>query len=263
MLAGNSSRSPVFKKFFKYIYIYTTHRLKSTDVTFLNNGYEEDPPMALPLNESDEPNRFGIQLYHRTATQIDLGGKEVLEVSCGHGGGAAYLVRKLHPASYTALDFNSAGVALCRQKHRLPGLTFVKGDAQKLPFPDRSFDALINIEASHHYPNFEGFLSEVVRVLRPGGHFLYADLRRRQLIPAWEAALAAVPLRLVSERIINDEVLRGIRCNSPRLNKLIDDHVPAPLAQFYRDFAVLDGSRSYRNLERGDTTYRIYCFAKD
>lgn len=34
-------------------------------VVFFNFGYEEDPPMALPLSESDEPNRYCIQLYRR------------------------------------------------------------------------------------------------------------------------------------------------------------------------------------------------------
>ena len=62
--------------------------------------------MALPLAASDEPNRFCIQLYHVTATQVDLSGKRVLEVSCGHGGGASYIVRTSGPASYTALDLN-------------------------------------------------------------------------------------------------------------------------------------------------------------
>ena len=69
----------------------------------------------------------------------------------------------------------------------------MQGDAQNLPFPDESFDAVINVEASHIYPNFERFLGEVARVLRPGGHFLYADFRNRDGIPDWEAALAALP----------------------------------------------------------------------
>jgi ubiquinone/menaquinone biosynthesis C-methylase UbiE len=56
-------------------------------------------------------------------------------------------------------------------------LDFVRGDAQNLHFPDQSFDAVINVEASHIYPNLERFLGEVARVLRPGGHFLYADFR--------------------------------------------------------------------------------------
>ena len=108
--------------------------------------------MGLPLEESDEPNRYSIQLYHQIATQVDISGKEVLEVSCGHGGGASYLVRTLHPASYTALDFNSSGIAFCQERHKLPGLKFVQGDAQDLPFPDGSFDAVINVEASHITP---------------------------------------------------------------------------------------------------------------
>jgi SAM-dependent methyltransferase len=114
--------------------------------------------MAIPLEASDEPYRFPIQLYHRTATQADLGGKRVLEVGCGHGGGASYLMRTLHPASYTGLDLNPVGIAFCRERHNVPGLDFVQGDAENLPFPDQSFDAVINIESSHCYPRFPRFL---------------------------------------------------------------------------------------------------------
>ena len=131
-----------------------TRLLGGDDWLFFNYGYEEDPPMALPLAASDELDRFSIQLYYRTATQADLSGKRVLEVSCGHGGGASYLVRTLRPSSYTGLDLNPAGIAFCRKRHNLPGLDFVQGDAENLPFPDQSFDAVINIEASHCYPRF-------------------------------------------------------------------------------------------------------------
>src|SRR6516165_12498173 len=132
----------------KYVYPLAT-RLMGDDVVFMDWAYEEDPPVALPLAASDEPNRAHINLYHRTATQADLSGKRVLEVSCGRGGGASYLVRTLRPASYTGLDFNPAGVAFCRERHNLPGLDFVQGDAENLPFADQSFDAVINIQASH------------------------------------------------------------------------------------------------------------------
>ena len=55
----------------KYWYPFVTRRILVDDVLFLNYGYEEDPPMGLPLAASDEPDRFCIQLYHRTATQAD------------------------------------------------------------------------------------------------------------------------------------------------------------------------------------------------
>ena len=61
----------VMKPLAKYSYPLLT-RYHGDDVVFLNAGYEEDPPMAIPLAASDEPNRYSIQLYHRTAAQVDL-----------------------------------------------------------------------------------------------------------------------------------------------------------------------------------------------
>jgi ubiquinone/menaquinone biosynthesis C-methylase UbiE len=219
--------------------------------------------MALPLAASDEPHRFFIQLYHRTATQVDLNGKHVLEVSCGHGGGASYLTRTLHPASYTGLDLNPAGIEFCRKRHNLAGLDFVHGDAENLPFPDESFDAVINVEASHAYPRLPRFLAEVVRVLRPGGHFLYADFRGRSEFPGWETALADTQLRELSERVINPEVLRAMSKNSQRSLDLIGRHVPAFLRPFGRRFAGVPGTGLYRVLQNGNAEYRMYCFTKE
>ncbi len=253
-----------FKKIMnKYWYPFITRRWNEEDVVFLNWGYEEEPPMGLPMAPSDELNRYCTQLYHRTATQADLSGKRVLEVSCGHGGGAAYLVRTFCPASYTGLDFNPDGIAFAQKRHNLPGLDFVHGDAEDLPFPDESFDAVINIEASHTYPHFHRFLLELVRVLRPGGHFLYADFRGEAEIPAWDTALAEMPLRLVSERVISGEVLRGMEKNSPRYMDLVGRRVPILLRPFGRVFAGLPGTTMNRELQRGKVSYRMYCFTKD
>jgi fatty-acid O-methyltransferase len=245
----------------RFVYRAIARRLSADDVVFLNYGYEDDPPMGLPLSVSDEPNRFFIQLYHRTATQADLSGKDVLEVSCGHGGGASYLTRTLHPASYTGLDLNPDAIALCRRKHDLPGLEFVEGDAESLPFADHSFDAVINIEASLHYPHFSRFLAEVARVLRPGGHFLYADVRGQTQVPEWEAALADAPLRMLSQRVINAEVVRGIEGSSERWQGVIDRNVPRLLRGVVRDFSGVQGSKIYCAYQSQQSSYRMYAFA--
>lgn len=247
----------------KFFYHYITRKLSARDVLFLNYGYEEDPPMGIPLSPSDEPNRYFIQLYHRTATQVDLSGKRVLEVGCGHGGGSSYLTRTLQPASYTALDLNSAGIAFCRKRHHVAGLKFMEGDAENLSFPDESFDAVINIESSHLYAQFPRFLCEVVRVLRPGGHFLYADFRLTEGLAAWEAQLADVPLRALSQRVINSEVMRGMENNSQWWMAAVNALVPA----FARSFAVTRGYRFVWNTYQGfrsggPTEYRMYCFVK-
>jgi SAM-dependent methyltransferase len=267
LTTGDGALAPAARKwaqsFNKRLYPYLTRRV-GDDVLFLNWAYEEDPPMALPLEAADEPNRYPIQLYHRTATQAgELAGKRVLEVGCGHGGGASYLMRALGPASYVGLDLNRAGIEFCRRRHPLPGLEFVQGDAENLPFPRESFDAVINIESSHCYPHFDRFLGEVGRVLHPGGMFLYADGRQRFDCARWEAALAGAPgLRVVSWRDINAEVLRGIEQNSAQLQAVMDSLVPGFLRGLTRKEVPVRESPIYRHVESGQMSYRMYHFAK-
>ena len=100
-------------------------------------------------------------------------------------------------------------------------------------------------------------------MLRPGGHFLYADFRGFLEYDAWDAALAARPMRMVSKRDINAEVLRGMEKNSPRYLDLVGRHVPAVLQSFGRRFAGAPGTLMYRELQRGRLSYRMYHFIKD
>jgi len=168
----------------------------------------------------------------------------------------------LLPRHYTALDLNPAGVAFCQTRHRADGLVFVQGDAENLPFPDESFEAVINVEASHCYPSLPRFLAEVARVLKPGGQFLYADFRFKGGIPEWDSALACAPLRQIQTREINREVLRGMNRNSERSMNLIVHHLPRLLHALGRDFAGIKGSRIHAALERGEVSYRSWRFEK-
>jgi SAM-dependent methyltransferase len=250
------------KAIWKAWYPFLTRRLHGEEVLFLNYAYEEAPPMDIPLASGDEPHRACIQLYHHVATQVELRGKNVLEVSCGHGGGASYLTRTLQPARYTALDLNPVGIRFCQQRHRVTNLDFVQGDAENLPFESNTFDAVINVEASHCYPDFPRFLAEVARVLRPGGHFLYADFRFRERFAEWDAAIAAAPLKMLHTQSINAEVLRGMDRNSPRSQALVAGHLPKFLHSLGADFAGVKGSRIHQALHGGELSYRAYRFEK-
>jgi SAM-dependent methyltransferase len=244
-------------------YRFLTRRLRGEEVLFLNYAYEEEVPMGIPLMPGDEPNRACIQLYHHVAMQADLRGKEVLEVSCGHGGGASYLTRTLQPKNYTALDLNAAGITYCRQRHHVAGLDFVSGDAGNLPFAADTFDAVINVEASHCYPNFRRFLAEVARVLRPGGHFLYADFRFSDRLAEWEKDIANAPIKMRRIQNINAGVRRGMELNSTRSQELIARHLPKLLQSLGRDFAGTKGSRIHEALASSELSYRSYLFEKE
>lgn len=257
---------PAMRVAARFIYPMYTRMLGGDDrVQFFNFGYEEDPPMGLPLSEEEEPDRYSIQLYHGTAIQADIGGARVLEASCGHGGGAAYLVRALKVRAYTGLDLNKNGIEFCRRRHHEPGLSFVHGNAEQLPFAAGDFDAVLSIEASHHYADFPGFLAEVARVLVPQGHFLYADMRPRAWVQRWEADLRAAPLRQVSARDISPDVLRGIRHNGTQVVGYVQEHLPD--VPFAREIAGAVAARPFAEAEQklssGEYTYRMYHFIKD
>ncbi len=256
------SIGPIRKCIWGVWYPFLTRRLKANEVLFLNYAFQTDPPVALPLQPDDEPDRPCIQLYHHVASQVDLAGKDVLEVSCGHGGGASWVTREMKPSSYTGLDLNPSGIRFCQQRHQVTGLGFVQGDATRLPFPDAAFDGVINVEASHCYPDFEAFLREVERVLRPGGNFLYADFRFSDGFDAWERAIARAPLRIESTRDIGGEVLRGMDLNAARNEELVRTHLPKFLHSLGRDFAATPGSRVYEALRLGELSYRSWCFEK-
>ena len=157
---------------------------QSGDWTFMNYGFAPPDGATLALDPADESDRYCIQLYHRVASAADLAGREVLEVGSGRGGGASYIARNLRPAKITGADFSPQAVALCQKRHAtVANLAFTVGDAEQLPFPAASFDAVVNVESSHCYGHIERFFAEAARVLRPGGHFLYTDFR-----PASEVA---------------------------------------------------------------------------
>ena len=244
----------------RHWYPLLTRMLKREEVLFLNYACAEQ--QQIPLSAADEPNRACIHLYHKAAAQVPLSGKDVLEVSCGHGGGASYLMRTFGPKRYTGLDFNPDGIRFCQRRHHLEGLAFVRGDAENLPFAAASMDVVINIEASHCYGSFTRFLGEVARVLRPSGHLLYADFRPAADVPLWQASIQDSPFQIIAEEDITSAVVRGMQLNSARSEALVSRFLPRFLQTFGRDFAGVRGSRMYNDFERRDHIYRLYCLRR-
>ncbi|MHC5034942.1 MAG: class I SAM-dependent methyltransferase [Planctomycetota bacterium] len=213
--------------------------------TFMNYGYArpEGDAAVLRLEPRDEPERYCIQLYDHVAGGADLSGMDVLEVSSGRGGGASYICRYLAPKSMTGVDISAAAVAFCSRVHQVPGLRFLQGDAENLRFPDDCFDAVVNVEASFCYGDIDRFLSEVRRVLRPGGYFLYADLRLSHELVDWFGSLRASGLELVRSEDITDNVARALKIDNARRTRWLAKGSPWFMKGIMRTFIGTEGTR--------------------
>jgi SAM-dependent methyltransferase len=223
--------------------------------TFMNYGYADDT-MTLPkLKAADWDERYAAYLYHRVASRADLKDRDVLEVSSGRGGGASYVKRYLGPRWVVGLDIAASAVAFCRRVHKVEGLEFQQGDAEHLPFADRSFDAVINVEASFCYPSIDRFYAEVRRVLRPGGHFLYADLRWDEELLEFDRALAASGLEMIERSEITQNVAAALELDSDRRRTTNARHCPRLLQSLFDKFIGVSGTRIPRDLGSGKMRY--------
>jgi len=106
-------------------------------------------------------------------------GAAVLEVAPGPG----YLAIELAKCGnfrISAVDHSHTFIDICRENAKTVGveIDFRQGDAAKLPFPDREFDFVVCRAAFKNFGDPIGVLSEMHRVLKPGGTALIEDMRK-------------------------------------------------------------------------------------
>ena len=109
----------------------------------------------------------------------------VLDVATGTGNTALALAPLV--LRVTGLDVASAMLDQARgraQAEKIQNAKFVSGSAEEIPFPDAEFSLVVSRHAPHHFHRLHKFLSEVRRVLKPGGRFVVAD----QISPSAEVA---------------------------------------------------------------------------
>lgn len=224
------------------------------DVLFMNFGYtahhKGHEPLA--LDPDDEAHRYPLQLYHYVASHVEWKDADVLEVSSGRGGGASFIMRHFKPRSYVGVDFSANAVEFCRSHHRMEGLQFERGNAEDLKFPDASFDIVLNVEASLYYPNIKRFFQHVKRVLKPGGRFLYADLRYEEKMDEWREQIRSIGMKFVKEEEITENVLKAMEQDRERRIQLVNAYIPPVLRKQFYHFAGLDlhSPESAPHLER-------------
>ena len=220
-------------------------------LTVLNYGFSDDAAdTVVPANA---PEFYCLRLYERVVRSARLEGADVLEVSCGRGGGGAFLARAFSPRRYLGIDLSTENVRLASERHAAPNLSFRVGDAESLDVPDASFDVVVNVEASHLYDDRKAFFGEVFRVLVPGGRFCYADggWRDDDVTPELEAA----GFRVVERQDITANVVRALELDSARREAAVGSISDDASRQAYFDWSGVVGYRAYRRLADGEARY--------
>ena len=135
------------------------------DLTFKLNGYGRSLDQYFSLNP----------------LPVSRGAK-ILDAGCGTGLLTLALLRALHfPVNITALDLSATSITAARKAvaespGRTRDVTFAEGNLLSLPFADNSLDLVVTSGALEYVPLGEG-LTELSRVIAPGGHLLHIPCR--------------------------------------------------------------------------------------
>jgi demethylmenaquinone methyltransferase/2-methoxy-6-polyprenyl-1,4-benzoquinol methylase len=105
-----------------------------------------------------------------------------LDLCCGTGDMAFALRRRAGKSAPAILgvDFSHAMLQRARRKSVGTALRWVEADALRLPFPDRHFDLVVSAFGFRNLAEYDAGLSEIVRVLRPGGEVGILDFGEPQ-----------------------------------------------------------------------------------
>ena len=149
-LHGELNRIP-YAEFSKEFY-------REIDRRFFTNANEYLPQVRIP--------------FDRLIDYESLANKKVLEVGVGNGSHAELLAA--HAGEFTGIDLTEYGVRSTSERMRLFGrdnAKIIRMNAEELEFADNSFDFVWSWGVIHHSANPCAILSEIARVLKPGGTF--------------------------------------------------------------------------------------------
>ena len=250
--------SPSSKRWFwKKWYNIFAKRARNPELKLMNYGYDS-PNMELRLDKEDEAERFSIQLYHYVASHTVIKNKNVLEIGSGRGGGAAYIAKYLQPEFVTGIDISEDAISLCHDLYSLTNLNFVIGDSENIPLSDNTYDIVINVESSHCYGDMEKFLSEVYRVLKPDGSFLFCDFRTLEGIDELNEQFSKSNLKFLNRVDITENVIEGLNRLSEYRESHIQKSVPFLIRSLFKTYAGIKGTEIYNSFITGKM---IYSFA--
>jgi len=175
-------------------------KIRHEDLMSFNRIDEtENPGEFIAFLDIVARNKGIIAMKRRTYELLDArDGQRILEVGCGTGDDARKIAEKISPSgSLVAVDKSKALIdeARSRSRQKNDAVEFVVGDATNLDLESATFDACRIERTLIHIPEPAAAMSEIVRVLRPGGKLVAYE-------PDLEAYLVDSSYRELTRRIL-------------------------------------------------------------
>ena len=140
----------------------------------LQQQHYDDINAVYEKHYGDEWSRqYRHRFIHETMfAGVDLSGKKVLDALCGSGQTTEYLLER--GAQVTGLDISEEAIDSFR--NRFPDAKAVNRSLLESGFADNTFDYVVIVGGLHHlHPNLRSAVSEICRVLKPGGLFCFME----------------------------------------------------------------------------------------
>ena len=152
------------------------NRLKEQNIA-LNNVKRSD------IAGTDEFHVRGAAVSKELANSININGLNVLDVGCGLGGPCRMLADEYN-CQTTGIDLSNEYIRTANKLSELVNLNnktnFIQGNATQLPFGDKTFDVVWTQHVQMNIPNKKKFYSEINRVLKTDGYFLFYEILRKE-----------------------------------------------------------------------------------
>ena len=252
------------KLLWQWLYQSLARTTQNQEVLFMNYGYAHlDGSGAvndLQLRPEDETNRLSIQLYNRVFNGLQLKDKDCLEIGSGRGGGVLFVANYLNPKSVLGVELSGTAVDLCNRLliKSESNVRFVVGSAENLPVLSCSVDVVFNVESSHCYPSTGMFISEVRRVLRPGGYFTWADFKHREAMKEFDDEVKRSGMVVLKQENITQNVVRSLHLMDSNRSRFINENVPFFIRQDLMNFMGTKDGIIYKQLLNGELVYMHY-----
>ena len=157
--------------------------------------------------------KFGQDYGQKLAAQEFSSGK-IIDAGCGFGATNLALAQRFLDSEILGIDLSEPLLEIANEAAKEANLAgrvrFEKADVEQIPYPENTFDVALNINMVHLVENPIKMLSEIERVLVPGGYLFITDLRRSFLGLIEDEIRSALTLPQAKSLFEQSEIREGM-----------------------------------------------------